>query len=286
MTTNMTSTAAEPPRHLDRQVSPSGPEKSQAAAPSAPRVRLQTLKRLASTITGSSLTRLAVGLAFGRTGVPFRGTRIRTEGRMSFAGPMLLLGNYERAEIDFIAKYLPNDLDVLEVGASIGATSCQIARKLDRNCRLTCVEANPYLIPVLQRNIAENAAGRSVEVVHALVGTEPGEAFFSPNMNSLASAAATSTGHGIRIRCESISTLVSRFCPGGFSLVCDIEGAEAAVLGDRAALERCRFMVIEAHATCLGGRHLGLDEVMSLPLRHGEWRIVDRYGAVAAYARA
>jgi hypothetical protein len=42
---------------------------------------------------------------------------------------------------------------------------------------------------------------------------------------------------------------------------------------------------MEGHATTHRGRQLSLDEVLSMPLERGDWRQVDRYGAVAAYLR-
>lgn len=254
-------------------------------APPAPPVRFRTLKLAAAEMLGTRLARAAVGLAFGKCGVPFRGTRIRTEGPLSFAGPLLLTGKYERAEIDFIARYLPRDLDVLEVGSSIGATSCQIARRLASGCRLTCVEANPTLIPVLRRNLASNVPDRPIEVVHAVVGAAPGTAYFIPRLNSLSSLAADNTEGALELRCESLSGLVSEHCPGDFSLVSDVEGAEAAFLADDTALRRCRFMVIEAHATIHQGNRLSIEDVIEMPLQAGRWRIKDRYGPVVAYER-
>ena len=115
----------------------------------------------------SAPARWLVGLVFGAT-VPFRGTRIRTRRRGSYEAPLLLAGIYERAEIDFVHRYLPGNSKVIELGASIGGNSCQIARRLDRGVPMACIEANPEIVPILRENIARNCGDRPVEVIHAM----------------------------------------------------------------------------------------------------------------------
>lgn len=54
---------------------------------------------------------------------------------------------------------------------------------------------------------------------------------------------------------------------------------------NRAALKHCTLMIIECHATEFQGKRYTLDEVLALPLAHGEWEMIDRYHAVAVYRR-
>jgi hypothetical protein len=80
----------------------------------------------------------AVCLVF-RSHVPFKGLRIAVsknrEARRTKCA--LVFRMYESAEIRFIHRYLPNNIDVIELGSSIGVTSCEIRRmiKHDRGCR-------------------------------------------------------------------------------------------------------------------------------------------------------
>jgi hypothetical protein len=135
----------------------------------APPVRWRTPKIMVHRLICSIAGRVAIGGVFRRTGVPFRGTWIRTPDLLSPAGPQLLFRTYERAEIDFVHRHLPRDVDVMKLGASIGATSCQTARLLAPDRKMLCVEANPKLIPVLQANISRNADGRDIRIVQAMV---------------------------------------------------------------------------------------------------------------------
>ena len=232
----------------------------------------------------SAPARWLIGAVFGST-VPFRGTRIRTRRRGSYEAPLLLAGIYERAEIDFVHRYLPSDRKVIELGASIGGNSCQIARKLDRGVRMACIEANPEIVPILRENIARNCGDRPVEVVHAMVASHTGVGRLDVGESTLVSSAG-SRSNTIEVPAVTLTDIVARLGGGEYSLVSDIEGAEVSLFTDhRAALAGCGLMIIECHATEWGGRGYTLEEVTQLPVKDGEWQIIDRYGAVAVYRR-
>jgi len=61
-------------------------------------------------------------------------------------------GIYEKEEIDLIQKYVEQDDTVLELGSSLGVTSCIIATKLSNKGSLVALEANPNLIENIERN--------------------------------------------------------------------------------------------------------------------------------------
>ena len=58
---------------------------------------------------------------------------------------------YERAEIQLIKRYLPRDLDVIELGSSFGVTAAHALARLDPERRLVAVEANETLLPALRQ---------------------------------------------------------------------------------------------------------------------------------------
>jgi FkbM family methyltransferase len=150
---------------------------------------------------------------------------------------------------------------------------------------MTCVEANPDLIPVLRQNLAKNHPGRRVEVIHAMVGDSVGMGELQVDRSTLRSS-RTVGGRAVAVPSLRLVDIVSRINPGPYSLVCDIEGAEASFLDNPAGvLDRCTCIIMEGHPTSSGGRDLGLEEVLSMPLRLPGWRQVDRYGAVAVYLR-
>ena len=59
---------------------------------------------------------------------------------------------YEAEEIYLICKYLQSDDIVLELGASIGGTSCVINNSLTNKTNMVSVEANPDVMYVLENN--------------------------------------------------------------------------------------------------------------------------------------
>ena len=249
-----------------------------------PPVRWRRTKLFAERVQRSWPTRLLVGAFFGG-GVPFRGTRIRPASRFSVEGPILLAGNYERSEIDFVHRYLPTGQQVIELGASIGGNSCQIARRLSPGVPMTCVEANPELIGVLKGNLARNHPGRGVDVVHAMIGDAAGVGRLQLDHSTLRSSGSVGS-RSVEVPARTLADIVGTLRPGPYSLVCDIEGAEASFLENPGGvLDRCTCIIMEGHATTHRGRELSLDDVLSMPLRSGQWRQVDRYGAVAAYLR-
>jgi FkbM family methyltransferase len=213
-----------------------------------PPVRWKRVKVWAERVQRSWPSRLLVGALFGG-GVPFRGTRIRPARRFSVEGPILLAGNYERWEIEFVHRYLPADQQVIELGASIGGNSCQIARRLAPGVPLTCVEANPELIPVLRGNLDRNVPGRRVDVVHAMVGWSSGTGRLLVDSSTLRSSGSIG-GRAVEVPARTLADLVSGLSSGPYSLVCDIEGAEAAFLDNPGGvLDRCSCIIMEGHAT-------------------------------------
>lgn len=249
-----------------------------------PPVPWKRTKALAERLQRSWPSRLLVGAIFGG-GVPFRGTRIRPASRFAVEGPLLLAGGYERWEITFAQRYLPVDQQVIELGASIGGNSCQIARRLSAGVPMTCVEANPELIDLLRHNIARNHPAREVDVVHGMIGESSGIGRLQLDHSTLRSSGSVGS-RTVTVPAVTLSEIVDRLRPGPYSLVCDIEGAEVAFLENPdGVLDRCTCIVVEGHATTYRGRDLTLDDVLSMPLRDGQWRQVERYGAVAAYFR-
>ncbi len=205
--------------------------------------------------------------------------------RFAVEGPLLLAGGYERSEIDFVHRYLPVDQQVVELGASIGGNSCQIGRRLAPGVPMICVEANPELIEVLRENITRNHPSRSVEILHGMVGDSSGTGYLQLDHSTLRSSAHVGR-RTVEVPAVTLADVVRRLRPGPYSLVCDIEGAETAFLENPdGVLDQCTCIVMEGHPTVHRGRDLSLDDVLSMPLRGGQWRQVDRYGAVAAYLR-
>jgi FkbM family methyltransferase len=172
--------------------------------------------------------------------IPYAGWRFRVpdDGDPSVAA-YLLWGMYESAERRFVQRYIRRDLDVVELGSSIGVISCYIAGRLSPECQLICVEANPDLIPVLHENLRANHPGRHFEVVHAACGKHASgmdSIWLAVGESNLTSSitAKRPPSHAVRVSCITLGEIVTRFGILDFVLVADIEGAERISLRMRA----------------------------------------------------
>jgi FkbM family methyltransferase len=248
-------------------------------------VLILRLKSCVVSVLKSRLSCWLVGVVFGDT-VPFRGTRIRTRAKGSIESPLLLAGIYERAEIDFVHRHLPVDQAVVELGASLGGNTCQIARRVLPTTAMVSVEANPEIVGILRENISRNCGARTVDVVHAMIGDRVGEGSLEIGESTLESSAGTSGGRTVVVPMVTLAEVAARLGERPFSLVSDVEGAEIAIFTEqRSALVHCNLMIIECHSGAFGGRHYSLEEVVALPLADGAWEMIDRHHAVAVYRR-
>jgi FkbM family methyltransferase len=199
----------------------------------------------------------------------------------------LFLHTYERTEIRFSVRYLRRDLDVVELGSSIGMVSSLLARRLQPQCRILCVEAHPGLAPVVARNVSRNAPAARFDVIQAAIDYESrcGWSQLMPAAQSYGGRLGEGAD-GIRIRSTTLSEILCEQGIGQYILVSDIEGAEAGILLDDAqALRNCRQMVIELHTTCFRGKVISSQEMARLIAEQHGFMLLENYGAVYAFDR-
>jgi FkbM family methyltransferase len=208
-------------------------------------------------LLGSAITHRSIGtLISGAYGgqIPFRGRLIETRNPYVSArvAAALRWGLYEKAELNFVRDYLRPELDVIELGASLGVVTLEIASKQAPGKTLVSVEANPHLIRMIQQNVENNSSRRDVQIVNAAVDySGRQEVDFTVSNNNLVSRLeASPTNDRVTVTGTTLECLLRRYPIGEYALVADIEGAEAGlILSDAAALARCRQIVIELHKT-------------------------------------
>ena len=95
---------------------------------------------------------------------------------------VLRLHRYEGAERYAIAKFLPRDQPVIELGAGVGVVACLIDRLLVCRSQHWVIEANPTLLPVLEATRQANHA--EFRIVHGAVayGSETVELRLDPDV--------------------------------------------------------------------------------------------------------
>lgn len=248
---------------------------------------LDRARRLAPRRIKAALFNLATGSLADRvvrklsgSHVRHHGARIAVDGTSPGTAAKLFFGLYERAEISLIRRFLDPALDVIELGGSIGAGTCQIARRVPGR-RVICVEASEHLARRIEGNLAGNGIANVTVVAKAIDYSRTGHVFFTAD-HDLGGRVSES---GARVSATTLAELVREHGIGDFTLVADIEGAEVPLfLHDGAGLASCRSILIEMDGGDYRGTHYGADDVEQLILKRGFQRVY-RHGPVAAFQR-
>ena len=197
-------------------------------------------------------------------------------------------GFYEAAEVAFVERHLPRDRDVVELGASLGVVSAHVARRLESGRRLVCVEANGRLLPCLKRNVSAAGPGVHAEFINAVVSYEEGtDRGFVVRGDHLASRLAqpSECASATEVASVTLGEVVARAGLEGFTLVTDIEGAEAAVFAmDGVVLNGCGLIIAELHDTEWRGVRTSVEDLMHAIGTLG-FSLRERRGAVCAFGR-
>lgn len=158
---------------------------------------------------------------------------------------------YERKEAEAVTRLVRKDDRVLELGGGIGFMSTLIA-KTRRIERIDVFEANPALIPYIEAVHALNDVTNAT-VHNAILGPRKGKTRFLVRRNILASSmdevegapAQTEVEIEVRNAKATMRTLKPTL------LVCDIEGAEAALI-PAMDLSSLRAAIVELHPQWIG----------------------------------
>lgn len=174
----------------------------------------------------------------------------------------LAFGIYESAEIRFIRNYLRGCKKVLELGASLGVTAAHILDVAAPGAEVVCVEANPNLLTTLRATTAAAAerTGAKVRIIHGAVPSDPAIRSQSVTLtlgrSHLSSHAGRAQGGStldrqLRVPAVDLADVIRGW--HDYALVCDIEGAEAAlILSAQPVLAGASRLVIELHETAYG----------------------------------
>jgi FkbM family methyltransferase len=224
--------------------------------------------------------------------VELTGNRIRIDGlRFSVDCPAvqtshkstLWFGLHELEERVLLHRHLPPDLPVIEFGGGLGVVSCLANRKLACPDQHIVVEAIPSMAVLLERNRDLNYC--QFRVVNAAV------AYGSPTVTFGAEASFVGcrlNGEGrtkISVPSITLGQIVDEVGFDRFSLICDIEGAEADLVGHELSLiaDRAAFILVEIHPAVLGEG--GADRVVEDLVGAG-FRLAERVGLNWAFVKS
>jgi FkbM family methyltransferase len=157
-------------------------------------------------------------------------------------------GWYEIEEMRAIKNHLRPDDTFLEIGGGLGFIAALSARTIGAN-RVTTVEANPVMIPIIRQNLDENGFG-AADVVHRAVvadATDETMPFFVPQ--SFWAASSSTLGmeglhRTVSVPTISLDALLNEKQPS--VLMVDVEGAEAGFFSSKLP-STLRLIVLELH---------------------------------------
>ena len=192
--------------------------------------------------------------------VEIRGNTFRLDGcQFTVDSPVILTemksqfvdGRYERQEREMVKRFLDPALPVVEFGGAIGVVACLTNKRLTNPRAHVVVEANPELVPLLQRNRDRN--GCSFTIIHGAVAYGSDEVTFYRNIHfyagNLFNAWHESPEKAIRVPTIGLRNILDRFGFDRCMLICDIEGGEFDLIEHEADIlrERVVRLIVEVH---------------------------------------
>lgn len=156
----------------------------------------------------------------------------------------LYRGGYEAAEVDIIRSTLTPDDRVLEIGGGIGFIGIMTARIVRRPNDVLIVEANPLLIPLMERNFELNGVRPTVR--NAVLGKDArAQVTFYVHRDFWASSLTAFKGaRETTVPQEDIRSVFKEFRPT--YLIVDIEGGEVDLF-DNLQLDGIEKLCLEVH---------------------------------------
>lgn len=161
----------------------------------------------------------------------------------------IVFGVYEYPERVLIERWLPRDLDCIELGTSIGVVSRVILRKLEVSRKLFAVEASVGLLDLAKINVAAAGFSSRFKSLHSAVHYHGDHVIFEEHEEHIRGRVATQEKtDGIAIPCTTLSRVIKTNFLGTYSLVMDIEGSEFDVITkDSESFTNCQAIIAEVH---------------------------------------
>lgn len=198
-------------------------------------------------------------------------------------------GFYESAERRLIEKHLPANLDVIELGSSLGIVTSHIGSRLLPGRKLIGVEANPKLISLLNANVKKHLVnGVYFFVSNQAIDYQKSEVELSITNNNTETRVITDSQipTGVVVRTTRVDSLMKDHHIQDYVLVCDIEGAEIGVLlNDSDALKSCSHLFIELHETYYQDKRYDVDSLVRMIVQDHRFVLFDHHGPVFYFSR-
>jgi FkbM family methyltransferase len=189
----------------------------------------------------------------------------------------LIMNKYEAPERWAVARYVRQDLPVVELGGSMGVVACVTNKLLKNPAAHVVVEANPLVIPQLELNRTLNRC--QFQILNRALAYGMASVTFRPSSNVCISS-ITAVGDQAPVTVETIALkdIVRDHGFARFNLICDIEGLEYDLVAhEMDVLKKADTIILETHARFIGEEKCGL---MMSQLKDAGFRVVKEIGYV------
>jgi FkbM family methyltransferase len=240
--------------------------------------------RIAHEIARPSVGRMVARLT--ADSIRIRGARISTVSPLisDSTRAQIAFRLYESAELRFVQKYLRPDLDVVELGSSIGVVGSVALRRLDVARRYIAVEADRELAEIARHNFQINSLGRTwtLDVAAIAYGEQAGLPFAKGAETIEGKLSRAGDTNDENLERLTLSDVLYRHHVDRFALIADIEGAEAGmIIEDKSALSRCDQLIIELHDNDL----MSVADLRSALVEQHAFSVIAERGAVLVFER-
>ena len=196
-------------------------------------------------------------------------------------------GIYESAEVRFVRQYLRSDLDVIELGASIGVVTTQILRKIESANKCIALEANPNLMETLKSNLQINNKAKNYHIINKAISYNcEDEINLFLERENVHSSINKSTGEFVKVKSAKLSDILDIYKINSYALVSDIEGTEIEILlNDSVSLNRCSQLIIELHDTEYNSTKYSAKDMVEHIADNLGFKYVNHYGSVYVFRK-
>lgn len=196
--------------------------------------------------------------------IPYKSLLINTKSPLvnNKTVALIYFGKYEKDELEFVLKYLPKELPIVELGTSLGFVALNALKQT--NNKIICLEANKKLIPLIEECFELNLVDPDkYQLLNCALSHKKETLYFSDRgSNELGKLVEYSENVIQGMPLEEVTRLISE---EEFVLISDIEGSEINFLqAESAALDKCKIMIIELHDTEFEGRKYTINELVAM----------------------
>lgn len=246
---------------------------------------------LSNNFSGTIICRLFPGLI---PDIRWKGFKfgIKKDGLNRGIAASIFWGFYEAAEIRFIHLYYSGKSDIVELGGSMGIVTSHLASLQENGRKLITVEANPYLADTLDKNVRRYLKnGSEFTLLTKAIAYGTNEVALQITGNTTETKAVlireTDQSNGVIVKAITLAEIVSKYELNDYTLICDIEGAEAALLdNDFEGLKKCSEIFMELHESNVNGSLITIEKLKHKIVQNHNFRLVDQHGPVVYFKRS